>query len=247
MPELLALEAYLLYRFEHVPANMLWQTVIALNILSAYGLYAAGTDLAPSDMFSYDQQSLAQITNANPALASETTYLFADAVGTGSHPPPVFDLQHGHVPHRTQHAADGRPAARAGTSDAVLHGDRGNANRCRRQRPHARRRRRDVVRLQLDLRLVIRRWLRRHRDRRAASPVVAHRHRRHQQRVLRRGDGGPDQGVGSQSRRAPVSCSRSTPTTSSSGSSSTSIPRTSRRRRHSCCKGQPRRPRTIWR
>jgi hypothetical protein len=83
MPELLALEAYLLYRYEGVPANMLWQTVIALNVLSAYGLYAAGANLAPTDMFSYDQQSLTQITNANPALASETTYLFADAVGTG--------------------------------------------------------------------------------------------------------------------------------------------------------------------
>lgn len=83
MPEMLALEAYLLYRFESVPANMLWQTVIALNILSAYSLYAAGTNLAPSDMFSYDQASLAQITAANPNLASETAYLFADQVGTG--------------------------------------------------------------------------------------------------------------------------------------------------------------------
>jgi hypothetical protein len=83
MPELLALEAYLLYRFEGVPSNMLWQTVIALHILSSYGLYAAGLNLAPADMFSYDQQSLSQITTANPALGSETTYLFADAVGTG--------------------------------------------------------------------------------------------------------------------------------------------------------------------
>jgi hypothetical protein len=83
MPEMLALEAYLLYRFASVPTNMLWQTVIALNILSAYGLYAAGTNLAPADMFSYDQQSLAQITSTNPSLASETAYLFADQVGTG--------------------------------------------------------------------------------------------------------------------------------------------------------------------
>jgi hypothetical protein len=81
MPEMLALEAYLLYRFESVPTNMLWQTVIALNILSAYSLYAAGTNLAPADMFSYDQASLAQITAANPNLASETAYLFADQAG----------------------------------------------------------------------------------------------------------------------------------------------------------------------
>jgi hypothetical protein len=84
MPEMLALEAYLLYRFESVPANMLWQTVIALNILSAYGLYAAGTHLAPADMFSYDQASLAQITTANPNLASETAYLFADQAAGAS-------------------------------------------------------------------------------------------------------------------------------------------------------------------
>lgn len=83
LPEMLALEAYLLHRFESVPTNMLWQTVIALNILSAHGLYTAGVNLAPEDMFSYDQASLAQITAANPNLASETAYLFADKVGTG--------------------------------------------------------------------------------------------------------------------------------------------------------------------
>lgn len=82
LPEMLALEAYLLHRFESVPTNMLWQTVIALNILSAHGLYAAGVNLAPADMFSYDQASLAQITTANPNLASETAYLFADKVAT---------------------------------------------------------------------------------------------------------------------------------------------------------------------
>jgi hypothetical protein len=80
MLELLALEAYLLYRFESVPANMLWQTVIALNLLSPYNLYAPGLELAPTDMFSYDQQVLEAITTANPTLASETAYLFADAV-----------------------------------------------------------------------------------------------------------------------------------------------------------------------
>src|SRR4029434_5862729 len=63
---------------------MLWQTVIALNILSAHGLYAAGTHLAPADMFTYDQAALAQITTANPNLASETAYLFADQTGAGT-------------------------------------------------------------------------------------------------------------------------------------------------------------------
>lgn len=83
LPEMLALEAYLLHRFESVPTNMLWQTVVALNVLSAHDLYAAGVNLAPADMFSYDQASLAQITTANPSLASETAYLFADKVATG--------------------------------------------------------------------------------------------------------------------------------------------------------------------
>src|SRR5262249_30362546 len=58
LPELLALEAFLLYEFLGVPATMLWQTVIALNILSAYGLFAPGLDFEPTDLFSYDAQSL---------------------------------------------------------------------------------------------------------------------------------------------------------------------------------------------
>src|SRR5215831_774126 len=44
-PEFLALEAYILWKIMDVPANMLWQTIIGLNILSAYGLYQSGTDL----------------------------------------------------------------------------------------------------------------------------------------------------------------------------------------------------------
>ncbi|HKD45734.1 MAG TPA: hypothetical protein VKD24_08750 [Candidatus Angelobacter sp.] len=76
-PEFLALEAYILWEFLDVPANMLWQTLIGLNILSAYGLYQPGTDLAPTDMFSYDQAALNAIVTANPSLSSETAYLIA--------------------------------------------------------------------------------------------------------------------------------------------------------------------------
>ncbi|MBL8241060.1 MAG: hypothetical protein JNM66_26800 [Bryobacterales bacterium] len=82
--ELIALQAYLLYEFDNVPANMLWQTAIALNLLSPYSLFSPGQDSAPTDMFSYDAQTLAaEVTGPNPSLATETAYLYADAVGTG--------------------------------------------------------------------------------------------------------------------------------------------------------------------
>jgi hypothetical protein len=79
---MLALSAYVLWAALDVPANMLWQTLIGLNILSESNLFDAGTDLAPADMFSYDQATLQTITDANPSLASEKAYLFADTVGT---------------------------------------------------------------------------------------------------------------------------------------------------------------------
>jgi hypothetical protein len=58
-----------------------WQTLIGLNILSGDKLFQTGADLAPTDMFSYDQATLKAIMDANPSLSSETAYLFADAVG----------------------------------------------------------------------------------------------------------------------------------------------------------------------
>ena len=62
---------------------MLWQTVIALNILRAYDLFAPGLEFAPTDLFSYDQQSLVSgVTGPNPSLSSATAYLFADAVSS---------------------------------------------------------------------------------------------------------------------------------------------------------------------
>ena len=68
LPELLALEAVLLYEVLDVPPPMLWQTVIALNILRAYGLFAPGLDFEPTDLFSYDTQSLqSSVTGPNPA------------------------------------------------------------------------------------------------------------------------------------------------------------------------------------
>lgn len=65
-----------------LPANMLWQTVMGLNILNAYGLFDIATDGGqPRDMFSATQATLSAITKANSSLASETAYLFADQVG----------------------------------------------------------------------------------------------------------------------------------------------------------------------
>ena len=64
-----------------LPANMLWQTVMGLNILSAYGLFDIALDGGqPKDMFSTTRDALTAITKANPSLASETAYLFADQV-----------------------------------------------------------------------------------------------------------------------------------------------------------------------
>jgi len=83
LPELLALEAVLLYEVLDVPPPMLWQTVIALNILRAYGLFAPGLDFEPTDLFSYDTQSLqSSVTGPNPALSAATADLFADTTGT---------------------------------------------------------------------------------------------------------------------------------------------------------------------
>jgi hypothetical protein len=82
LPELLAVEAYLLYRYVKVPPSMLWQTVIALNILSTYGLFSPDLHLAPTDLFSYDAQSLtSMVTGPNPGLAAQPANLFADGTG----------------------------------------------------------------------------------------------------------------------------------------------------------------------
>jgi hypothetical protein len=83
-PDALALSAFVLRNSLGVPANLLWQTLVALNILSASQLFESqsGTDLTPADTFSYNQTTWDQIVSANPALKSETAYLFADAVNS---------------------------------------------------------------------------------------------------------------------------------------------------------------------
>jgi hypothetical protein len=54
----IALQALWLFRYEGVPAYMLWQTVVGLHILSPYGLFLPGSDMVPIDSFTYDQAAL---------------------------------------------------------------------------------------------------------------------------------------------------------------------------------------------
>jgi len=76
-PILLALQAAILYEL-NVPAPMLWQTIIGLNILLPVGLFKPGWPPIPTDMFSYDQQTLTDdVTGPNPSLDGETAYLVA--------------------------------------------------------------------------------------------------------------------------------------------------------------------------
>ncbi|ANH67129.1 hypothetical protein ABE85_05285 [Mitsuaria sp. 7] len=60
-----------------LPANMLWQSVIALNILTPQGLYLHGSNYLPSDMFTATEGSLGDIKERNPDLSLDTAYTFA--------------------------------------------------------------------------------------------------------------------------------------------------------------------------
>lgn len=79
-PRLLAVQALLLYSVLRIAPNMLWQTIIGLNILADHGLYAPTTHLTPTDTFSFDAATVAgQITNPNSALACAPINIYADA------------------------------------------------------------------------------------------------------------------------------------------------------------------------
>ena len=81
-PKLLAIQALLLHAVLRVPPDMLWQTIIGLNILAEYGLYAPTTLLTPTDTFSFDTATVTrQVTSPalNPSLAGDTIHLYADA------------------------------------------------------------------------------------------------------------------------------------------------------------------------
>lgn len=95
----IALQAYLLWKFLHVPANLLWQTALALHILSDCKLFSmvSAFNLAPNDMFSFNQATVQKdVTDRssqpplNPSLAQETVHLFADQVSSSRTPRPFL-------------------------------------------------------------------------------------------------------------------------------------------------------------
>ena len=64
-----------------LPANLLWQMVMGLNILDSYDLLDLNVATGqPQDLFSANKTSLDAITTPNGSLASQTAYLFADQV-----------------------------------------------------------------------------------------------------------------------------------------------------------------------
>ena len=79
-PRLLAVQALLLRAVLRVPPDMLWQTIVGLNILASYGLYAPTARLTPTDTLSFNAETAAsQVTNPNPALAGAPIEIYADA------------------------------------------------------------------------------------------------------------------------------------------------------------------------
>jgi len=64
-------QAFTLY-WNDVPADMLWQTIIGLHLLSPYGLFpVSGSGETPASFFTYDQTALNAIRKLNPSLAPE--------------------------------------------------------------------------------------------------------------------------------------------------------------------------------
>jgi len=85
-PLLLAVQAVVLYEL-NVPPNMIWQTIVGLNILFPAGLFEPNLSLAPTDLFSWDSQTLSTyVTGPNPSLGSVTPFLVAS--GTSRMPRP---------------------------------------------------------------------------------------------------------------------------------------------------------------
>lgn len=71
----MAIRAFFLY-WDGVPADMLWQTIIGLQLLAPYDLFAfTGASETPNSFFTYDKNALSQILHANPSLASEDANL----------------------------------------------------------------------------------------------------------------------------------------------------------------------------
>ena len=71
----LLVQAVALY-YQGVPAQMLWQTLIALHLLAPYGLFpSSGSADTPASLFTYNQTTLNTIVQQNPSLQPETAHL----------------------------------------------------------------------------------------------------------------------------------------------------------------------------
>lgn len=77
----LAIRALFLYGWKGVPSSQLWQVLMGQTFLQPYGLYVPGTDLLPTQFFSYDEASLGEIRANNPGLAGEAASLVAQVPG----------------------------------------------------------------------------------------------------------------------------------------------------------------------
>lgn len=77
----LSVQALLLYDAYDVPSSELWQVLMGETFLQPYGLYVPGTDCLPTQFFSYDAVSLAEIRSSNSGLANENADLVAQVTG----------------------------------------------------------------------------------------------------------------------------------------------------------------------
>lgn len=85
----LAVEAFLLFKLFHAPADFLWQALIGLHILKPYGLYDFGARFAPTSLFSWDEETLRRdVTRGGAQLKGETAHLVA--AGPGRVPRPYL-------------------------------------------------------------------------------------------------------------------------------------------------------------
>ncbi|WP_422367881.1 hypothetical protein [Pelagibius sp.] len=83
----LAVEAYILWKFFGTPANMLWQVLMGFHIMSEHNLYSPGAKALPTSLFSWDKKTLKQaVVGPNPSLAKETAHLVASGAGRTSRP-----------------------------------------------------------------------------------------------------------------------------------------------------------------
>lgn len=81
-PAAIALQALWFRLYGRVPPYMLWQTVIGLHLLSPYGLFLHGRNLAPIDSYSYDQttlEDLFDLPGQDPDLAGIPVHLLNGA------------------------------------------------------------------------------------------------------------------------------------------------------------------------